>query len=112
MALKRFGYKSTPASRAKAKAVIDHVDGRIKELPGFDLRLVLKAPQIKKVRNQVGLTQKDFAQLLNVDVTTVQNWEQGRRIPDGPVTAMMLVLQKHPQLKVWLGEVRESTTSK
>jgi DNA-binding transcriptional regulator YiaG len=107
MTLKRFGYKSTKATRAEAQAVIAHAEGRSKDLPGFDKRLVMKAAQVKKVRAQIKLTQRDFAHMMNVDISTVQNWEQGRRIPEGPAVAMMLMLPKHPQLKGWLEEVRQ-----
>ncbi len=34
-------------------------------------------------RQSVNLTQKEFAQLLNVSIDSIQDWEQGRRSPCG-----------------------------
>lgn len=36
----------------------------------------------KKERKKRGWTQLDLALVLDVSVRTVQDWEQGRRIPD------------------------------
>lgn len=41
------------------------------------------AISIKALRAKVGLSQPKFAALLNVDVGTLRNWEQGRREPTG-----------------------------
>ena len=37
---------------------------------------------IAAARTNVGLTQKEFAEALNVDRTTVINWEKGKYIPN------------------------------
>ena len=36
------------------------------------------------LRRFVGLTQVRFAQAIGISVHTLRNWEQGRRMPDGP----------------------------
>lgn len=36
---------------------------------------------IKELRNKAGLTQKAFAQLLNIPQRTIEDWEGGRRQP-------------------------------
>jgi transcriptional regulator with XRE-family HTH domain len=35
---------------------------------------------IKKIRNKLNVTQKEFSELIGVDIKTVQNWEAGRKI--------------------------------
>ncbi len=40
---------------------------------------------IKKFREQKGLTQKQLSELCGVTLRTVQNWEAGRTIPDNIV---------------------------
>ena len=35
-----------------------------------------------KLRNEIGLTQKQVANELNISVSTYANWEQGRREPN------------------------------
>ncbi|OGU81896.1 MAG: transcriptional regulator, partial [Ignavibacteria bacterium RBG_16_35_7] len=41
-------------------------------------------PDPKQIREGLGLSQNRFASLLGISTSTLQNWEQGRRKPDGP----------------------------
>jgi DNA-binding transcriptional regulator YiaG len=45
------------------------------------------AVAIKSLRSTIGLSQPKFAALLQVDVGTLRNWEQGGREPTGPEKA-------------------------
>lgn len=49
------------------------------------------------VRARWGMSQRKFAQLLGISVDTLQNWEQGRRTPDGPARVLLRVAEKHPE---------------
>lgn len=49
-------------------------------------------------RQSVNLTQKEFAQLLNVSVDSVQDWEQGRRSPRGAARTLLRVAHEHPEV--------------
>jgi putative transcriptional regulator len=35
--------------------------------------------------------------MIGVSVATLQNWEQGRRAPDGPALALLRVAAKNPK---------------
>lgn len=37
--------------------------------------------ELKELRRKLGLTQVQLAEIVGVDVKTIQNWEAGRRIP-------------------------------
>lgn len=37
--------------------------------------------ELKELRKKLGLTQVQLAEIVGVDVKTIQNWEAGRRIP-------------------------------
>ena len=51
---------------------------------------------IKKIRNELGLTQKELATELGVDIKTIQNWERGKRIPDSKDGILRkLILKPH-----------------
>lgn len=50
------------------------------------------------LRKYLGLSQKQFAGRLSISINTLQNWEQGRRTPDGPARALLRLLAKHPRL--------------
>jgi putative transcriptional regulator len=47
-------------------------------------RFVVEALDVKAVREQIGLSQSEFADLMRVSIKTLQNWEQHRRSPTGP----------------------------
>jgi len=49
-------------------------------------------------RQSVNLTQKEFAQLLDVSVDSVQDWEQGRRTPRGAAKTLLRVARSHPRV--------------
>lgn len=54
--------------------------------------------QIRTIRSQLRLTQAEFARMIGVSVGTLRNWEQGRRRPDGPAMALLMVAAKAPQI--------------
>jgi putative transcriptional regulator len=62
--------------------------------------LALKEPDVKEIRERYNLSQGQFASLLGISVKTLQNWEQGRRIPRGPARVLLQVAAKHPEA-VW-----------
>lgn len=65
-------------------------------------------PDIRHIREGFGLTQVQFAALLGISVRTLRNWEQGRRVPEGPARVLLQVAAKHPEAV--LDVVRSSPT--
>ena len=55
-------------------------------------------PQIRAIRVKLRLTQLEFARMIGVSVGTLRNWEQGRRRPDGPAMALLMVAARSPQV--------------
>jgi len=55
------------------------------------------ASMVKQLRSKTGLSQHKFAKLLSVEVSTLQNWEQGRREPTGPAKALLRAIKKDPK---------------
>ena len=35
--------------------------------------------------------------MLGISVRTLHNWEQGRRIPEGPAMVLLRIAEKHPE---------------
>jgi putative transcriptional regulator len=60
----------------------------------------IQEPDVKEIRERYNLSQGQFASLLGISVKTLQNWEQGRRIPRGPARVLLQVAAKHPEA-VW-----------
>jgi len=53
---------------------------------------------IKEIRHKLQKSQSEFALMIGVSVSTLQNWEQGRRKPVGPARALLQVAVKHPEI--------------
>lgn len=56
-----------------------------------------KPADIKAIRDKLGVSQSEFALMIGVSVSTLQNWEQGRRQPDGPARALLKVAAENPE---------------
>lgn len=52
---------------------------------------------IKAIRGKLNKSQREFALMIGVSTSTLQNWEQGRRTPRGPARALLKVAEKNPQ---------------
>ena len=52
---------------------------------------------IKAIRKKLHKSQSEFALMIGVSVSTLQNWEQGRRKPDGPARALLKVASENPE---------------
>lgn len=44
---------------------------------------------LKSIRLKLGTSQSEFALMIGVSLATLQNWEQGRRMPEGPARALL-----------------------
>ena len=53
---------------------------------------------IVAARNTLGLSQSRFAELLGVSKRTLQEWEQGRRTPNGAAKTLLRVVERHPEV--------------
>jgi DNA-binding transcriptional regulator YiaG len=53
---------------------------------------------IAEVRARHGLSQREFGELLGVEIDTLQNWEQGRNRPDTATLNLVMAFDKAPEL--------------
>ena len=75
--------------------------GRIKRGRMKPSRVIhFKPADIKAVRERLGVSQSEFALLIGVSVSTLQNWEQGRRQPEGPARALLKVAAENPEVVI------------
>lgn len=58
---------------------------------------VVDAIEVKAVRAATGLSQDRFARVIDVQVGTLRNWEQGRRSPTGPAKALLKAIRNDPK---------------
>jgi putative transcriptional regulator len=52
---------------------------------------------VQRIRHKVEMSQSEFAGYFGVSKRTVQEWEQGRRVPSGASRAFLLVIDKEPE---------------
>lgn len=53
-------------------------------------------------RAGTGLSQAQFARLIGVSLRTLQEWEQGRKKPSGPASALLRIVASNPEVVVAL----------
>ena len=58
---------------------------------------VVDALRVKEIRKKTGLTQSKFCHLIDVNLGTLRNWEQGRREPTGPAKALLRAISRDPR---------------
>lgn len=79
------------------REVLDHVQGK----RTLESRKVeIPRPEVRKIRQQYALSQQDFARLFGISLRTLQKWEQGSRLPQGPAKILLSVISKNPKA-VW-----------
>lgn len=50
-----------------------------------------------EARHKVGLSQREFADIMGVSIRTLQAWEQGKRQPSGSAVTLLKVATQSPQ---------------
>ncbi|MGM0634056.1 MAG: helix-turn-helix domain-containing protein [Pseudomonadota bacterium] len=75
------------------KEAIDFADGR----QGKAVVHHLEAPDIKRIRTDIGMTQTQFAATFGISVSTLRHWERGDRTPHGPALTLLNVLAREPR---------------
>ncbi len=52
---------------------------------------------MRAIRTKLGMTQEEFAGQFGFSVNTLRHWEQGKRQPEGPTRAYLLVIERAPK---------------
>lgn len=69
------------------------------ETPVLGLRLsVLDDIDVAAIRKRTGLSQAAFSGRIGVPVSTLRNWEQRRRRPEGPARVLLAMLKRNPKI--------------
>jgi DNA-binding transcriptional regulator YiaG len=53
--------------------------------------------EVRALRTRLGLSQTQFALMFGFNVDTVQQYEQGRRVPSGPASSLLRVIAAEPE---------------
>ena len=61
---------------------------------------VVRVPEqvdVRAIRQQLQLSQREFAGRFGFSLDALQNWEQGRRFPDSTARILLKVIEHHPE---------------
>lgn len=56
----------------------------------------IEVPNVRAIREELGLSQQAFASAYRIPLATLKGWEQGRRQPDATVSAYLSVIAGLP----------------
>ena len=84
----------TIEANGSIRRVITRRDGTIEK----DEIVPAERAQVLAARAATGLSQAAFAKLLGVSVRTLQEWEQGRKLPSGAAATLLKVAARHPEV--------------
>ncbi|EKN4689575.1 helix-turn-helix domain-containing protein [Yersinia ruckeri] len=71
-------------------------NGEMKSLPEHVHRHAI--PNVKSLRNNAGMSQAEFAELIGASTATVQSWELERRVPSGIALRMLFLIEQNPNV--------------
>jgi len=57
---------------------------------------VVRPVDVAAIRAKTGLSQDRFARAFQISPHTLRNWEQGRRVPEGPARALLMAIDRDP----------------
>jgi putative transcriptional regulator len=52
---------------------------------------------VRAIRTKLKMTQQQFAAQFGFSINTLRHWEQGKRVPEGPTRAYLLVIDRAPK---------------
>ncbi len=62
------------------------------------LATMRRVSRVKVLRQRLGMTQAEFAQAFHLPITTLRDWEQRRSTPDAPARALLLAIERDPDV--------------
>ncbi|MBA3518869.1 MAG: helix-turn-helix domain-containing protein [Rhizobiales bacterium] len=84
-----------------AEDLIDSLNQAVEHARGGEvagLRLThVELPDVKAIRRALRMSQEEFAAAYRIPLSTLKNWEQGRRRPDAPALAYLRAIQNRPR---------------
>lgn len=57
-----------------------------------------RVSRVKVLRQRLGMTQTEFAAAFHLPITTLRDWEQHRSTPDAPARALLLAIERDPEV--------------
>lgn len=78
-------------------AALSDPDAQPLPLPGGDWTGLTRIPNVKRLREGLGMTQEEFAATYRIPVGTLRDWEQRRKSPDATARTYLMVIERDPK---------------
>jgi len=52
---------------------------------------------VRDIRNHLHMSRKEFSEEFSFSLRTLEKWERGERVPEGPTRAYLMVIAKNPR---------------
>lgn len=83
-------------NKSLGQELLDAVDEAL-QTPGNGK--ILRSPvDVRKIRKDLHLTQREFSNKYHINLVTLRNWEQNKRVPDLTSIAFLTCIQKNPSV--------------
>jgi len=56
------------------------------------------AMDVAKIRKKTKMSQKEFSTSFRIPLSTLRQWEQGKRVPQGPAQALLMIVDKNAKM--------------
>ncbi|MGQ0663860.1 MAG: BrnT family toxin [Pseudomonadota bacterium] len=80
------------ARNPDAGPILEDVAKRIKD----GRAKIVRPADVAAIRAKTKLSQARFARAVRISPHTLRNWEQGRRVPEGPARAILMAIERAP----------------
>ena len=84
-----------------ANGIIQGLKEAIKDMEGEEISGIKKSivyrVQPRLIREQLKMSQREFSTAFGIPLSTLQNWEQGRRKLDGTATSYLKAIMMYPE---------------
>lgn len=79
-----------------AQQALDFIEGKANE---NEYRVhIPEEINVKTIRESLNMTQLEFAEHFGFSIRTLQEWEQGRRVPSGVAKNFLVLLKRNPDM--------------
>jgi putative transcriptional regulator len=90
------GKRRSPLANGILTGLADAVDCT-KDNKNKAKKNILYTTNAKAIRKSLALSQTEFSQAYKIPLSTLKNWEQGRRSPDATASAYLWTIEQMPK---------------
>ena len=90
-------HRRNPEPRALERA-LERAETYLKGAAGSKPQYIFERPDInaREIREALGMSRQEFAMEFGISLRTLENWEDGRRQPDGPARTLLIAIAYEP----------------